>query len=211
MSVDDLVHRIRPARGEAEGALVLFHGRGADENDLFPLFDLLDPDGKLLGVAPRGPLSFPPGGAHWYALHRVGYPDPSTFHETFARVDKWLEAFAIESGVGPDKTVLGGFSQGAVMAHALTLGADRPRPRALLAFSGFIPTVPGFELSLDKVVGRPAVIAHGTHDPIIEVDWGRRARDLLTDAGADVTYKESPLGHGIDPTFLPEVAALLRS
>ena len=97
------------------------------------------------------------------------------------------------------------------MAHALTLGAGRPRPRALLAFSGFIPTVPGFELSLDKVVGLPAVIAHGTHDPIIEVDWGRRARDLLTDAGADVTYKESPLGHGIDPTFLPEVAALLRS
>jgi len=209
MSVDDLVHRIRPARGDTEGALILFHGRGADEDDLFPLFDLLDPAGKRLGVAPRGPLSFPPGRAHWYALQRVGYPDPPTFHETFARVANWLEAFGRESGIGSDSTVLGGFSQGAVMAHALTLGAGRPRPRALVAMSGFIPSVPGFDTSLDDLSGFPAVIAHGTYDPVIEVAWGRRARDLLTDAGATVTYKESPLGHAIDPAFLPEVAALL--
>ena len=57
--------RRSPARaaGEPEGALVLLHGRGADEHDLFPLLDLLDPERRLLGITPGGPLALPPGGA----------------------------------------------------------------------------------------------------------------------------------------------------
>ena len=76
----------RPAAGEPEGALVLFHGRGADERDLFPLLDMLDPERRLLGATARGPLSLPPGGAHWYVVRRVGYPDPETFHSTYAEL-----------------------------------------------------------------------------------------------------------------------------
>src|SRR5262249_41459902 len=77
--MDDLAtlgHRLRPARGDARGALVLLHGRGADEHDLYPLFDQLDPDRSLLGVTVRGPLALPPGGAHWYVVHEIGRPDP---------------------------------------------------------------------------------------------------------------------------------------
>ena len=70
-----LVHRLRPPAGEAEGALVLFHGRATSEDDLFPLLDELDPERRLLGVTPRGPLSVPPGGAHWYAIREIGYTD----------------------------------------------------------------------------------------------------------------------------------------
>ena len=55
-----LTARLRPAAGEPEGALVLFHGRGADENDLFPLLDALDPERRFVGATPRGPLSLPP-------------------------------------------------------------------------------------------------------------------------------------------------------
>ena len=58
----------REPAGEPAGALVLLHGRGADERDLFPLLDELDPQRRLLGVTPRGPLALPPGGAHWYAF-----------------------------------------------------------------------------------------------------------------------------------------------
>ena len=72
------------AAGEPEGALVLFHGRGADEHDLLPLLDALDPERRLRRLLPRGPLSLPPGGAHWYVVPRVGYPDPATFAEGFA-------------------------------------------------------------------------------------------------------------------------------
>src|SRR5215213_2541139 len=119
MGVDELRYRTRPATGRPESALVLLHGRGADENDLFPLFDLLDPSRRMLGVAPRGPLSLPPGGAHWYALHRVGYPDPPTFHDTLALLGGWLEDLSVQTGIGIDHMVFGGFSQGAVMAYSL--------------------------------------------------------------------------------------------
>ena len=76
MAADSLNVLTRPAVSDPEGLLVLFHGRGADEHDLFPLLDLLDPSRRLLGVTPRGPLHLPPGGAHWYAVHEIGYPDP---------------------------------------------------------------------------------------------------------------------------------------
>ena len=73
----------RPAEGTPEGALVLFHGRGADERDLYPLLDALDPERRLLGITPRGPLALPPGGAHWYRLGGIPTPDPSTFFPSF--------------------------------------------------------------------------------------------------------------------------------
>ncbi len=202
--------RVRPPAGEPEGLLVLFHGRGADEHDLFPLLDALDPERRLLGVTPRGPLSLPPGGAHWYAVREIGYPDPETFLPTYAAVSGWLDALADETGLGPERTVLGGFSQGAVMTYALGLGRGRPRPAGLIALSGFIPTVEGFELDLEKPLP-PVAIGHGTLDPVISVEWSRRARQLLQEAGADVLYREYPLPHTIDPQFLPELETWLAS
>jgi phospholipase/carboxylesterase len=203
-------HLTRPAAGDPEGALVLFHGRGADEHDLFPLLDMLDPERRLLGATARGPLSLPPGGAHWYAVRQVGYPDPDTFHATYPAVSAWVDELLAEHGITPDRTALGGFSQGAVMSYALGLGAGRPRPAAIMALSGFIPEVEGFELDLGKAAGLPVAIGHGTHDPVISVDFGRDARDRLTAAGADVTYRESPMAHTIDPRFLSELPAWLR-
>ena len=179
---------------------MLFHGRGADEDDLFPLLDELDPERRLLGVTPRGPLSLPPGGAHWYALWRLGYPDPVTFRSTYELVSAWLDDLLAEHDL---PFALGGFSQGAVMSYALGLGG-RPRPAALLAFSGFVPMVEGFELDLEAPLPRVA-IGHGVYDDVIGVEWGRRARDLLTEAGAEVLYREYPLPHAIDPRFLVEL------
>src|SRR5687768_4022549 len=144
--MDELAYRLRPATEEPEGALVLFHGRGTNEHDLYPLLDAFDPDRRLLGATPRGPLSLPPGGAHWYVVREIGYPDPGTFLASYERAAAWLESFAAETEIPPERTVLGGFSQGAVMTYALGLGADRPRPAALIALSGFVPTVEGFSV-----------------------------------------------------------------
>jgi phospholipase/carboxylesterase len=200
-------HEVRPAAGDPAGALVLFHGRGADEHDLFPLLDFLDPGRRLVGVTPRGPLSFPPGGAHWYKLQQVGYPDRETFLETYDAVGGWLDGFLDEHGIPHDRAVLGGFSQGGVMAYSFGLGSGRPRPAALVALSSFIPAVDEFELDLAEIP--PIAIGHGTFDPIIPVDFGRRAREALESAGASVLYREYPLPHAIDPSFLTELRGWL--
>ena len=204
--LDDLAYLTREPSGDPEGALVLLHGRGADERDLYPVLDLLDPQRRLLGITLRAPITMPPGGAHWYALGGIPTPEPRTFHASFDRASAWLDAFARETGIGPELTILGGFSQGAVMSYALGLGKDRPRPAAIVALSGFVPVVEGFELDLDRPLP-PIAIGHGTLDDVIPVEFGRRAKELLEGAGADVRYRESPLPHTIDPGFAAELAA----
>jgi phospholipase/carboxylesterase len=209
VSADSLSYLTRPAAGTPDGLVVLFHGRGADERDLYPLLDLLDPERRFVAVTPRGPLHLPPGGAHWYAVQQIGYPDPPTFTSTFGAASTWLDDLAAETGIAAELTVLGGFSQGAVMSFALGLGEGRPRPAGLIALSGFMPTVPGFSLDLQPPLPR-VVVGHGALDPVISVEWGRRARDVLTDAGADVTYRESPrMAHSIDPELLRELPSWL--
>ena len=196
----------RPADAEPAGALVLLHGRGADEHDLFPLLDALDPDRRLHGFTPRGPLSLPPGGAHWYALGGIPTPDPVTFGPTYELLTAWLDSLPFEAS----RVVLGGFSQGAVMSYATGLGVTRPRPAGLLCCSGFMPRVPGLELDLAELDGYPVAIAHGSLDPVIPVEWSREARQALEGAGADVLYRESALPHTIDPRLVPELAAFVR-
>jgi phospholipase/carboxylesterase len=208
---DALVHAVRPPAGDPAGALVLLHGRGTSEHDLLPLLDALDPERRLVGVTPRAPLTLPPGGAHWYVSVGIPRPDPQTFTETYGLVSGWLDALLAEHGLGYDRLVLGGFSQGAVMTYALGLGKGRPRPRGLIALSGFVPEVPGFELDLSEADGYPVALGHGSHDPVIGVEWGRRAREMLVDAGADVTWRESPMPHAVDPDYLNELAGWLRT
>jgi phospholipase/carboxylesterase len=206
-----ITHRVRPADGNPAGALVLMHGRGADELDLAPLLDLLDPDRRLVGLLPRGPLSLPPGGAHWYIVREIGYPDAPTFLQTFAEASAWVDTALAEAGVETSSTVFGGFSQGAVMSYSLGLAAARPRPAGILAMSGFIPRVDGFELDLEGRAGLPVSISHGTHDPVIGVEWGRDAREQLETIGASVSYREDPVDHQIAPGALAQARAVLEA
>ena len=201
---DLLVHRIRPAADDPEGALVLLHGRGVDESDLFPLLDELDPEQRMVGVTPRAPLTLPPGGYHWYAIQRLGYPHAETFLETYDMLTRWLDAFATETGVPWERIVIGGFSQGAVMSYGLALAAGRPNPAGLMALSGFMPEVEGFELDPERP-GLAVAIAHGTLDPVIPVEFGRLARQRLEASGVRPLYRESPVRHGIDPAWLDDL------
>jgi phospholipase/carboxylesterase len=190
---------------------VLHQGRGADENDLLPLGDALDPERRLHVVAPRAPLQLAGWpGYHWYVVPRVGYPDPETFHAAYETLAAFHDAAWERTGVGAERTVLGGFSMGSVMSYALGLGADRPAPAGILAFSGFVPVVDGWE---PDVAGRRqvrALVAHGRADPIMEVGFARRAHELLEGAGLDVEYEESDVAHQIDPAHIPAAVAWLR-
>jgi phospholipase/carboxylesterase len=201
----------RAAAGEAEGLLVLHHGRGTDEGDLIGLADLLDPQRRLRVVAPRAPLQLPGSpGYHWYLVPRVGYPDVQTFEAARGALAEFHDRFWEETGTGPEGTVLGGFSMGAVMSYATALDAERPAVAGVLAFSGFVPTVEGWKPSLSDRTATRAFVSHGRNDPVIEIGFAERARELLEDGGLEVTYRESELGHQIDPSHLREAATWLQ-
>ena len=200
----------RPADGEPTGLLILHHGRGTDAPDLLGLADLLDPRRTLHVAAPRAPLALPGSpGFHWYLVPRVGYPDHDTFHAARAALAELHDQLWEQTGIGPDATVLGGFSMGSVMSYAMGLGADRPPVAGLLAFSGFIPIVEGWEPHFEDRSGTRVFIAHGESDPIMEIGFARRARELIEAGGLEVSYHESPVGHQIDPAHVPHAAERL--
>jgi phospholipase/carboxylesterase len=205
-----LDHLVREPSGPAAGALILNHGRGTDERDLYELLDVLDPERRLLGVTPGAPLTgIPPGGRHWYTVPRVGYPDRDTFHDSYRLLTGFLDHMLEARGIPWDRTVLGGFSMGTVMSYAVGLGEGRPSPWGILAMSGFVPTVDGWSAELEARRGLPVLIHHGRQDPIIEVGFGRAASETLRQGGLDVTYLETDAGHWVPPELLEEFAAFV--
>jgi phospholipase/carboxylesterase len=192
--------------------LVLHHGRGTDERDLLGLADALDPERRLLVVTPRAPLVLEGSpGYHWYLVPRVGYPDHDTFQAARAALAELHDGLWEKTGVEPSRTVFGGFSMGAVMSYAMALSGDRPPIAGVLAFSGFVPTLEGWQPRFDDRKSTRAFIAHGRRDPIIEIGFGQRARGLLEEGGLAVEYHESELGHQIDPAHLDAASSWLAN
>jgi phospholipase/carboxylesterase len=211
-----LAHLERPAAGDPAGLLILHHGRGTDEHDLLGLADVLDPARRWHAVTPRGPLTLPGWpGYHWYTVPRVGHPDPHTFHAAYEKLAAFHDELWQRTGIAPEHTVLGGFSMGAVMSYSLGLAGDRPLPAGILALSGFIPTVEGWQPDLTSRAELPVLITHGRRDPVIDVAFARSAHELLDGAGVPVTYLESDAVHQIDPAHIPAanrwLAALAES
>ena len=104
MTLDHLVRE--PAK--PAGALILNHGRGTDERDLYDLIDVLDPERRLVGITPGAPLTnIPPGGRHWYVVPRVGYPDPETFHASYRLLSEFLDETLAARGLSWDRALLG--------------------------------------------------------------------------------------------------------
>jgi phospholipase/carboxylesterase len=201
----------RPPAADAAGLLVLHHGRGTDEGDLLGLADLLDPERRLHIVTPRGPLTLSGSpGYHWYVVPRVGYPDHDTFQASYGALAALHDQLRERTGLDPERTVLGGFSMGSVMSYALAFGPDRPRVAGVLALSGFIPTVDGWEPDFAGRGATKVFIAHGRSDPIMEIGFARSARERLEAAGIEVDYHESELGHQVDPGHLRDAAAWLQ-
>ena len=200
----------RSARLEPQGLLVLHHGRGSDEQDLIGLAPVLDPEERLHVVAPRAPLQLRGSpGYHWYLVPRVGYPEPDSFRSAYRALAAFHDELWERTGVGPERTVLGGFSMGTVMSYALGLGGDRPAPGGILAVSGFIPTVEGWEPSLTDRPHTKILIAHGLGDGVIPVTFARQARERLESAGFPVDYRESEAAHHVDPGDIPRAVAWL--
>lgn len=194
-----------PGHPESPPTLVLLHGRGADEHDLLPLLGVLDPQRRFRGITLGAPLTLPPGGKHWYAVHRVGHPDPPTFTQTYAELTRFLDE---ELALDWPRTVIGGFSQGGAMSYAVGLGPRRPAPAGILAMSCFVPVLDDGSWTPDLAgrPGLPVAHVHGARDPVIGVEFGHEAKRVIEEGGLPLLYREFPGGHHVDPRSLPELA-----
>jgi len=210
---DTLDHVVREAEGDPQGALILLHGRGADERDLLPLLDVIDPDKRLVGLTPGGPLHppAPATGRSWYKVPQVGFPDPTTFHAVYALLQRFLDGWLQERAIGWDRTIIGGFSMGCVMSYALGLGPGRPKPAGILAMSGFVPTVEGWEPELEGREDLPIFITHGARDVVIELGFAQQARENFEEAGMTIDWFEHPDGHHLDGNAFPPMKTWVKN
>ena len=205
--MSELVARVRPAAGEPEGALVLLHGRGADEHDLFGLLDLLDPDRRLHGVTPGAPLSLPPGGRHWYRLGGIPTPEPADV-PSLGRAPRGA-ALRASGAARP-----GG--AGRVLTGSRDVVGPRPWPRTDPAGRHHRdlrvpPACAGFSLDATRLAGLPVGVAHGTADPVIPVAFGDEASDFAEAAGAQLTRLRSPVPHMVDPAWIGPLADVVTA
>ena len=206
-----LEHRVlipEGARAAAYPAVIMLHGRGADEEDLIGLSKYYDPG--LLVLSVRAPYPFAHGGGYtWYDVGAVGTPDPAMFRLSYDRLSQFVVDALHEYPVDRSRVYLLGFSMGTVMAFALSL--TRPELfRGVIANSGYVPE--GTHLSFRwRELGNVAYfIAHGREDPVIPIDFARRAKRLFGDSNAQVEYREYDMGHEIGEESLRDSAAFLE-
>jgi phospholipase/carboxylesterase len=139
------------------------------------------------------------GGFEWYRLRAVGVPDDASFATALSALDRFIGEAASAYPLDPRRLFLLGFSQGGMMAFAFAL-TQPARVAGVLAHSSYLPR-PALEAAaaIDPagMRGKPVIITHGTHDPMIPAAWARAARDELAQMGAAVAYHEFPMGHHV--------------
>jgi phospholipase/carboxylesterase len=206
-----LEHRVllpEGTRAETHPTLIMLHGRGADEEDLIGLAEQYDP--RLLVLSVRAPYPFAYGGGYtWYDVVSVGTPDPAMFRLSYDRLSQFVDDALRAYPVDPSRVYLLGFSMGTVMAFALSL--TRPELfRGVIANSGYVPE--GTHLSFRwRELGNVAYfIAHGREDPVIPVDFARRAKLLFEASTARVTYREYDMGHQISEESIRDSALFVE-
>ncbi len=202
-SLQNKIREPKNKKSAASPALILLHGRGANEDDLLGLSDYLDE--RLFIVSARAPFSFQLGGGFtWYDLEEVSRPEPKMFAESYAKLLQLFNDVKTQCPVDPAKIFLCGFSMGTVMAYALAL-THPGSIKGVIANSGYVPEQTDLTLQWENIKGKPFFVAHGKYDPVIPLVFAQRAQDLLMKADAHVSYHEYDMAHQITEESLNDI------
>jgi phospholipase/carboxylesterase len=203
---------IEPASGRADYAVVMHHGVGADASSFLSVARALAPSvPQAAFLVPDGFSPFDGGGSgrQWFSVRDVTEANrPARVKKAANEISAWLDAALAARGLGPDRVVLVGFSQGAILASYLAVHRS-PRPLAVVSLSGRFaddaaPSAPSGE-------SVPVLLVHGARDPVMPVALAHEAEQALSLRGARVTVRIQPtLGHGVNDAAIAEVSTFLR-
>jgi phospholipase/carboxylesterase len=201
---------VAPAQGSP--ALVMLHGFGANEGDIYELVPFVDR--RVMIAAPRGPLKVddsPRGSWRWSVNNSQGQPDPAILEESNVKLFELIRQLSELTGVkvDPAQVYLGGFSQGGLLT--LEMAAQYPDLLAgILPQSGFVSHGAEEKLRAGSFRGKPACVAHGIRDTMLPVEKGRQIKEILEAGGVEVSYKEYNFGHVNSPESRRDLADWLN-
>lgn len=202
-----IVEAPRTATASVHPALILLHGRGADEEDLFGLSSHLDK--RFLVLSVRAPYPFEYGGGFtWYDIDEMGTPDPAMFKSSYDKLSSLISDVLAHYPIDKKHVYLLGFSMGTVMAYAMAF-AQPGLFRGIVANSGYIAEGTHLTYQWNQLGNTEFFVTHGTQDPVIPVQIARKAKGLLEAAHARFDYKEYPMGHQISEESLQDLSLWL--
>lgn len=211
-------------QGGGDGpVVVLLHGFGAPGFDLVDLGSMLDVPDEVRFVFPEAPLALDAGpGRAWWMLDMALFEArargervdrsgdvPESLDARCRQLSGLLDAVQKELKVGMDRVVLGGFSQGSMLACDYALQAAH-KPAGLMLLSSTLIALPRWQPGFASLAGVKVFQSHGQRDPILPFDDAERLRTLLTDASAAVQFTQFPGGHELPPIVLRNASQFLR-
>ncbi len=212
MKTFPLVHLVRQPIIEADTPplLLLLHGIGSNEHDLYGLAPFLDK--RFLIISVRAPHTLGPGSYAWFEADFT--PQGPVINPEQAEASrKTLITFLKEAitayGADPKQVYLMGFSQGAIMSASVALTQPELIAGAVLMSGRILPEIQPLIASSEELSGFPFLVVHGTVDMVLPITHGRASRELLSSLPVDLTYHEYPMGHEVNQESLSDVTTWL--
>ena len=181
--------------------LLLLHGYGSNEEDLFSFAPELPDDSYVISV--RAPYDLQPYGHAWYAIHfdadENKFSDNEQAKKSVEIIASFIDEITKQYPIDSKNITLIGFSQGAILSYATALTYPEKISK-VVALSGYFN-----QEILPEVIDTKAIshlkffVSHGSVDQVIPVDWARKAKPALENLGLEVEYQEYPIGHGVSP------------
>lgn len=181
--------------------LILLHGYGSNEEDLFSFAPELPDDSYVISV--RAPYDLQPYGHAWYAIHfdadENKFSDNVQAKQSVEIIASFIDEIVKQYPIDTENVTLIGFSQGAILSYATALTYPE-KVTKVVALSGYFN-----QEILPEVIDTKAIshlkffVSHGSVDQVIPVDWARKAKPALENLGLEVEYQEYPIGHGVSP------------
>ncbi|AWA30696.1 phospholipase [Flavobacterium magnum] len=186
---------------EKNPLLLLIHGYGSNEEDLFSFAAELPESYYVISV--RAPYDLMYGSYAWYAINfdadQNKFSDYAQARQSRDLLVAFIDKVKSEYPIDENEVTLIGFSQGSILSYAVALSYPEKIKR-VGALSGYLSTeMLADDYSRNDFTGLSMFISHGTADQVIPVEWARKAPVILTELGVRNVYHEYPIGHGVSP------------
>ena len=212
MKTLSLVHLVRQPKNEAgtPPLLMLLHGIGSNEHDLYGLAPFLDE--RFLIISVRAPNTLGPGSYAWFEVDFTAQGpviNPEQAEISRETLITFLNEAVTTYGADPEQVYLMGFSQGAIMSASVALTQPELVAGVVMMSGRILPEIQPLIAPKEELAGLPFIVVHGTADTVLPITYGRASRELLSSLPVELTYHEYPMGHEVSQESLNAVTTWL--